>query len=510
MIALLNRMTPALACVGGCETGRTQSSRAAKACRNSALRPDHRHPLPLISRRAPDFRRATRTEINMFKPSPLSVDLAEVAAFYGFAPGAAIYCEAFNHQAAVDRMCELRDELNAIDAGAKAEKRDLTKVEEAKINALFAEFEELEHRVSAAHALETVNSNQPTSTGRKSKPDTLPADRPAMQAAASEWQLPDGTRVPVLAPQARLIEPASRPRDMPTIGQTVVAMLTGNWEGLNPQAALSEGLSTDGGYFVSPAMSREIVDMARDSSVVVRAGARTVLMPSQEFELMRVTGDPSIAWVAENQQFATSQPTFGRMKFSAKKMGCVIRISRELVEDAPNAQAEVDRLLRIALGQELDRAALFGAGGNNEPVGLFNAAGIQSIGALGSPAEQLSWDLLLNAIEQIEGVNGKPTAYTINARNKRILAGQKDGEQRYIEAPKDVAELSRFVSNKLDDNQAVLGDFSQMMIGTRIGVQLAVNPYIYQDYDQLALFIRWRGDIQFAQPQFLVKFNELG
>lgn len=362
----------------------------------------------------------------------------------------------------------------------------------------------------AENALALIEAKLSESTGRKSKPHALASDR---RNSASDWQTPDGVRVPVLAPQARLADLHPAPRDeqrnTPSIGQTVVALLTGNWGDINPRNALSEGLSPDGGYLVAPTLSRQMIDLARDSSIVVRAGARTVAMPSSEFDLLRVTGDPTIGWFAENQTITGSGPTFGRLKFRARKMGCLIPISRELVEDAANAQQEIERLMRLAMGQELDRAALFGDGGNNEPTGLFNAAGVQENSGV-SPPESITWDALLDAIQFVEDANGVPNAYVVNARNKRILAGQKDQELRYISAPTDVATLAHFTTNKIGNTQAVLGDFSQILIGARTGVELTVSTDAKFAEDQLVLKIRWRGDVQFAQPQHLVKFTGLG
>lgn len=364
----------------------------------------------------------------------------------------------------------------------------------------------LEH---AENVLALVEAKLSESRGRKSKPEALASDR---RNSASEWQTPDGTRVPVLAPQARLADLHPAPRDeqrnTPSIGQTVVALLTGNWGDFSPRNALSEGLSPDGGYLVQPALSRQMIDLARDSSIVVRAGARTVAMPTSEFDLLRVTGDPTIGWFAENQTITGSGPTFGRLKFRARKMACLIPISRELVEDAANAPQEIERLMRLAMGQELDRAALFGDGSDNEPTGLFNAAGVQEISGM-SPPESITWDALLDAIQLVEDVNGVPNAYAVNARKKRILAGQKDQELRYISAPTDVAALAHFTTNKLANTQAVLGDFAQILIGARTGVELTVSTDAKFAEDQLVLKIRWRGDVQFAQPQHLVKFTGL-
>ncbi|MCE9657787.1 MAG: phage major capsid protein [Burkholderiales bacterium] len=421
---------------------------------------------------------------------------------------------------------------NAIRADAEADGGPLSERQEHRLqeaDEIIASCEvELEARGQQVadqprHAVRNGSPNQ-AGAGRKTTP-VLVDDVNAPQGAstAPRWRDTAGNEIRVFARGERLSagylrnatgrdrdprQPGQQPH-VPSIGETVRAMITGDWSRAGEiKNALSEGIDTDGGYMVLPVVSSQLIDLARDASVVFRAGAQVVPMTTAELDLVRVTGDPAIAWVAENKAIPKSQPTFGRLELRARKMACIVPLSRELAEDAPNAAAAIETLLSMAMAAELDRAALFGSGAGGEPIGLFNAEGVQSIGSIGA----LSYDDILDAIAMIEAANGTPNAYMLDAANKKVLAKQKDGQQMYLQAPADVASLQRLVTNKLSDAQGAVGDFREMLIGVRLGgVRIEISTQAGDasgsafTEDQLWIKARWRGDVGFAHPEHFVK-----
>jgi HK97 family phage major capsid protein len=117
---------------------------------------------------------------------------------------------------------------------------------------------------------------------------------------------------------------------------------------------------------------------------------------------------------------------------------------------------------------------------------------------------------LLDALAEIEGVNGSPHAYLVNAARKRALAGLKaTGTGEYLPAPPDVAELTRLVTNKLSGTQAAMGDFSQMLVGIRRDLRIEITRVAGDAYkdDQVWIKATWRGDVQFARPDHFVKIE---
>ena len=74
--------------------------------------------------------------------------------------------------------------------------------------------------------------------------------------------------------------------------------------------------------------------------------------------MARIAKDPTFELVAENAQIPDSDINFDQVRFYAKKIACLVRLSRELAEDAPNAATLIEETLGRALAVELDRMAL--------------------------------------------------------------------------------------------------------------------------------------------------------
>ena len=306
--------------------------------------------------------------------------------------------------------------------------------------------------------------------------------------------------------KTRLIQSGGIPKEEQSldIGQAIRSLITGIWpaDGVL-QRALATGTDASGGWWLTPVLSSQIIDLARAKSVLMDAGAQTVLMSSSELAIVRVTADPAIGFVAENAVIPEVEPTFGRLTFRARKLAARVKISKELAMDAPNAAEQIRTQLAVVLGVSLDQAALTGSADGEEVVGLFNHDDVQELAAVGLP----TYDDLLDGIQLVENANGIVGAYIYPPAVKNTLAKLKDSQGNYLQPPTDLTELQRFVTKQLANSQACIGDFSQVLFGVReqVQVELSTEGADTWERDQVEIKIRWRGDVQFAQPTHLVR-----
>jgi HK97 family phage major capsid protein len=295
-----------------------------------------------------------------------------------------------------------------------------------------------------------------------------------------------------------------------TAGEAVVAMLGGTW---TPEvhAALAGGSGPSGGYTLDRTVSAQIIDLARDESVVFRAGARTVPMPTSELVLAGIASDPTVTWRGENELIPLSDVAFNAIRLRARSFACIIPVSRELVADSPNAASEINRLLAVAAAQEIDRVALMGDGDGEEPVGVLNYDGITE-NVIGGAVD---WDDVLDSVAAIEGRNGSPNAMIYSPAVKRTLAGLKINSEanHYAPAPMALDGLERYVTNKIGDATAVVGDFSKLIVGVREGVTIEASENAsastgegYQRH-QVLIKMFWRGDVAITHPSFFEKLT---
>lgn len=294
----------------------------------------------------------------------------------------------------------------------------------------------------------------------------------------------------------------------PALGDVVGAIITGN-VGSRPEIAMTLGTGADptGGYFIPGGVADDMIDLARSESVLSRAGMRVFNMNDGKETMLRVTGDPAVTWTAEGGTLATATPTFGRLNFRARKVGVIVPITSELVEDARNSQQVIEQLLTTAIAQEIDRAALLGDADGEEPVGIFNYSGVTE-NAIGGAVD---WDDFLDSHAVIETANGMPGAIIYPPSVKKSLAQLKINSEanHYAPAPQALDGVSRYATTKLASTQAVIGDFSQVIMGIRRGMTLsatsAANTPAGEGFstDTLLVKITMRLDIQIARPQFI-------
>jgi len=283
---------------------------------------------------------------------------------------------------------------------------------------------------------------------------------------------------------------------------------------LNPAArakrdALGVGIGTTGGYNVPEGIVAGFIDLARSKSFLSQAGMRVIVMDGPTLRLVRTLRDPEGAWLAEHQDLVKSpDPLFGAIDFTPRKFVCLIPYSNEFVQDAPNGVSVIRDLAVKAVTHELDRAGGYGDGGSNEPRGVMHHPGLQHIPHDGAA----TYDVFLDGIEKVEVANGAPTSVAYAPATKNALAKLRAGtDDMYLAPPPDWTGLRRFTTNKLSEGDALLGDFSQIIMAVRLGLELEVSRDAGEFFgkDQSVLKVRWRGDFGVAHADHLCKITGL-
>ncbi|MEM8682884.1 MAG: phage major capsid protein [Pseudomonadota bacterium] len=398
--------------------------------------------------------------------------------------------------------------------------RELSSDEEANFGELDQEFGALKTKLEK---LERARCNATALTGgigritRAPDPQTpIDGNQWSGIPGSDRWIDADGNRI-VCLPSSQSLREYQREQGFfaeqeitqtaEDLGVGLRGLITGQWpEGSEHiSSALSTGQDAQGGFWLTPLMSATLIDLARNRSVIMAAGAMTIPMPSQQLVMVRVTADPNVSWTGENQVIPETQPMFGRLTFRARKLAARVPLSVELAQDAPNAAEQIRDQLATVLAIEIDRAALLGNAENGEPIGLFNAVGTQEIPVGGAP----DYDSFLDALEKVENVNGEAGAYIMSPKTKNTLAKIKDNQGAYLTPPPDLQSLARLTTKQLADSQAALGDFEQVMLGVLGSLQIEISRDGAEAWekDQIEIKIRWRGDVQFARPSHLIKLT---
>lgn len=401
------------------------------------------------------------------------------------------------------RRVELSTAMQSMVDGLATENRDFNAEERTKFDGLKSEKDALATRIADA---ESAEHGERTEEGRNLTGDNR--------------QLGDG-EVRALRPEQRMAEHVKSDGPPLSLGRMVRAMITGNWEGADAERrAMGENTGSIGGLFVPASLSANVIDIARNKSVVVPAGALTIPMDTAEMTVVKVLTDPTPYWRKESAAVTESGQTFAPIKLRAQVLACVSRVSLELLEDAPKFSQTVEAAIGAAIALELDRVTLFGAG-TSEPRGLVNTDGVNSVSMGTNGGTPDDYDEYLDAIAAIENANGVAGAAIMSPRSKRTLAGLKTGissDKTTLTPPADYMALKRLVSNQIPVNltqgsattcsTSFVGDFSQMAIAMRTGLTIeATRTGGTGTFSQMEALIRGyiRCDVAVFRPTHFTK-----
>ncbi|WP_287154432.1 phage major capsid protein [Candidatus Solincola tengchongensis] len=302
-----------------------------------------------------------------------------------------------------------------------------------------------------------------------------------------------------------------------SLGKYLRGIVTGDWRGAAAEhRALEQGDSTLGGFLVPHPLSTKIIDLARNRSVCINAGALTVPMESSDFSFAAVTKDPVAYWRAEHETVTESDMNFALYRMKANTLAAIVRCSIELFEDAMNLDQIVTNSLAQALALELDRACLFGQGASNEPLGLYSTEGVNVVdmGANGSPLS--GYKEIVEAVGRILEANGpdpRNLALIMSPREYTQTAIWTDDVGQPLRPPAIYEEIGKkLVTNQIrvdmekgaatNASCIFLGDFSQLWIGMRTDLRIEVSREAGDAFSKLQVLIRayLRADVLVVRP----------
>ncbi|VWD22958.1 phage major capsid protein [Burkholderia contaminans] len=136
-------------------------------------------------------------------------------------------------------------------------------------------------------------------------------------------------------------------------------------------AALNTGTQSAGGFIVPPGYVPELIELLRPASVVRALGTRTMPMPAGTLTIPKLASGSTASYVSEGTDIPTSEPTFGDLNLSKKKLVAMVPISNDLIRfSSPSANEIVRDDIIQGIGTREDRAFLRDNGSDNTPKGL--------------------------------------------------------------------------------------------------------------------------------------------
>lgn len=141
------------------------------------------------------------------------------------------------------------------------------------------------------------------------------------------------------------------------------------------EKSLNESVLESGGALVPGEFMDEVTDLLRARVVVRASGAPSIPMNSGSITIPYQSAAATASYIGELQAAPVSQPQFGLLNLTAKKLAGLVPVSNDLLKDAsPRADAIVrDDLVRVLSIRE-DLAFIRDDGTSNTPKGLRHQA----------------------------------------------------------------------------------------------------------------------------------------
>lgn len=362
----------------------------------------------------------------MKKHIMLAVTAAAVAAAFGLPAHASIVRnDADTIESLQNRLLDLRDQANNIQARADAEKRDLTEDETKEIETIFASFEATEADIERRKRLDEVNARLATPAARQTTPAASGGDddEPGAQPQARTVQRP------------RASVPA-QPRSQDTgkwgfrsAGEYFSAVLKASQRSAVPDPRLianapttygQEGTGADGGFAVPPDFRTEIVKkvMGEDSLLSrtdqMTTSSNSITVPTDETTPWQTSGGIQAYWESEGGQKTQSKPQLTEKTVKANKIIALVPMTDELLQDAPAMASYVQGKAPQKIDFKVNDAILNGTG-VGQPLGYLNSGALIQVAAeSGQAADTVVFQNIVNMYSRMTSEGKRRGVWVIN------------------------------------------------------------------------------------------------
>lgn len=145
---------------------------------------------------------------------------------------------------------------------------------------------------------------------------------------------------------------------------------------------LNTGDDSAGGFLVpNEILEAQFIELLRPNIVAMQAGARELNnLSGSPVEIPKHEGSATAAWIGEGQTISASDQSFRQIKLSPKQASALTKMTaRQLRLAVPAMDALVREDFAQEIGELIDLAVFKGLGTENQPLGIANTSGINSV-----------------------------------------------------------------------------------------------------------------------------------
>ena len=276
--------------------------------------------------------------------------------------------------------------------------------------------------------------------------------------------------------------------------------------------ALSVGEDPKGGYTVPDEFEKQLVesleenDIFRSLATVIKTSSGTRKIPIAED-----SGEAS--WIDEGQEIPEADTTFGQTTLGAYKMGTMIKISNELLNDSAfDLASYIARRFGVRMGNAEEKA-FFTGDGQNKPLGLLADTGGAPVGVTASTQTSVKFDEVFQLYYALKAPYRKNAQFLCNEALLLQLMTLKDKNDNYIWKPSlEVGKPNTLLGRPLVTSSympaiaasakaLVFGDYSYYWVADRQSRTFKRLNELYARTDQVGFISTQRVDGKLILPE---------
>lgn len=202
--------------------------------------------------------------------------------------------------------------------------------------------------------------------------------------------------------------------------------------------ALEEGTDSEGGYLVPDEYERTLVEALEEENVF-RQLAKVIRTSSGDRKIPVVATKGTASWIDEEGAYTESDDSFGQVSIGAYKVGTMIKVSEELLNDSVfDLESYIAKEFARRIGAK-EEEAFFTGDGSGKPLGVLAATGGAETGVTAASSTAITADELMDLFYSLKSPYRKKAVWVLNDSTIKAVRKLKDSTGQYLWQPSLVA-----------------------------------------------------------------------
>ena len=276
--------------------------------------------------------------------------------------------------------------------------------------------------------------------------------------------------------------------------------------------ALQVGTDSEGGYLVPDEYERTLVEALEEENVF-RQLAKVIQTSSGDRKIPVVATKGTASWIDEEGAYVESDDSFGQVSIGAYKLGTMIKVSEELLNDSVfDLETYIAREFARRIGAK-EEEAFFTGDGSGKPLGILAATGGAQTGVTAASATAVTADELIDLFYSLKSPYRKKAVWVLNDSTIKAVRKLKDSNGQYLWQPSLVAGTPDTILGRPVKTSAYMpaiaagaktiafGDFSYYWIADRQGRSFKRLNELYAANGQVGFLGSQRVDGKMVLPE---------